>query len=357
MQNNSPILICLLAVASIRCAAQPKNGDLRAEISRNVNGILILDLGRQGNPTDIDFLKSLKSENPFIQRQIKKALARLGDGLAFLDIAAGCYQSDGVQQHQAFGDLEYVGGERSIRVLLDRLTDTIAPPHELDMEFPPPAVEAVWSLSKLVSNGPVTVTSPDREGAERGRPLWIAFARQYASISTPFVKDAGATLLEGVAQRNAVAVLVLGRLADARLLPSVQEHLRAIQDNQNLRSALLMVAARLGDQVAFEKIVARLVDSDSKIQNEAVDQVAYSGGERAIRSLARLVTQIPPPEQGAPAEPVKRKAGEPLPVDVKGMQGLAHLIPDYPVWATIQNRRNARAVWSQWLAERGFLDK
>jgi len=183
---------------------------------------------------------------------------------------------------------------------------------------------------------------------------WRSYLSKHPSLMAPSENfDWAQILRECVSKEDERAVLMVGRLANSTLIPDARAQLAVLEASTAgkappIQRALGLLLARLGDPAEFSKIVARLSDSDPYRQDEAVHQLVYVRGPRAIRVLGQLLDRSEPRKPLATSSAADSEpdgAAGPRPLNMVAMLGLAHLIPGYDLSVTpFEFLRSAQAA-------------
>jgi hypothetical protein len=331
-----------LATASLLISGaafgQESADDIRHALKTRQDGDLVLALGKQGNHADIPLLQdvareALNSKNDSLYRSTSLALARLGDEVAFLNTASEVYTNDGQRLNDGFDRLTYIGDSRTLRVLLDRLDDAVSPQQKSDMMFWSPRSLSLVTLSKIIPNPPVKVdyrflTFRMKE-ITSAVGLWQAYFRGHPDLLVDHPRSNWPeTLRQLVSRADVPAILVLGRIADDSIIPSLRRYAAADGLSAGVAGAIQLVLARFGDSPSYQEILKDVHGTDPSVQNSAIEKVIYIGGERGVRTLAALL------------DAARRK---------NILVGLSHLIPGFPLEASVDEQEQRI---EQWLKER-----
>jgi HEAT repeat protein len=135
----------------------------------------ILELGRTGDTALVPFLKDLlmRSRKDVLspRRELRMALAKLGDKAALQDITHRLRDPNATKQHFAVEDLTYVANKDAIRELAGVL-DNEMDRRSKDVLFRPLCYEAVSALDQIVTDPPVRLpTHPMPDGTRQIKEL------------------------------------------------------------------------------------------------------------------------------------------------------------------------------------------
>lgn len=338
--------------------AQESANDIRDALKTRQNEDLVLALGKKGIHSDIPLLQgvareALKSKNDQLYRGTSLALARLGDEVAFLNVAAGVYSNDGNKAMNGFDALRYIEGAPALRVLLDRLDDDVPPPREFDLLFSSPRDLALVTLSAIVSDSPVMVDGRfltfKRTSIPGAVGLWRTYFKAHPDfLKDPLTSDWPGALTKLVNTGDESAILVLGRIANDSIIPSLRRYSAADGLSATVASAIQSVLARFGDSASYQAVSKDVRSPDPYVQDSAIEKLTYIGGERGIRSLAGLLGSTAP-RRGVLTVTKNGKAvkieQDLEPLNSRAAKGLRHLIPGFPVRAPVEEQQNRIAEW------------
>jgi len=209
MSKTRPLIVLLLTVWALHIVAQVSANsmqtgvlDLQKRISQGEHKA-ILEMGDIGDKSLVAYLRRLSLESRWkgderVKSNIQMALAKLGEQKEFDEIVNQLKNKDPHVQYAAVRKLVYIGGNKSIRILVALLDETKwravgdpdarGPNGELPQDrvgYSPLNEDAMRALSELVPNPPVNYKEgrPKQSDVPKWKDWWGTNKSKYASES------------------------------------------------------------------------------------------------------------------------------------------------------------------------------